>query len=122
MISTSSLHHRLTSVLTSAWRLGILLLPTTLLVGASLRQAGDTQQTMLWLGTGFQILVCFLTFCSRGSWDQPLGPSVVTLYLIALAWLWLGSRSEDWFIHFAKAILLVVPLTVLGFQTLHESG
>src|SRR5438045_5683143 len=111
--------NRLGSVLAPIWRLAFLLLPSALLLIASLRRAGaGSESLMLWLGTAFQAAVCFLTFFSRRSWNQPVGPSVVTLYLIALAWLWFGGQSEDWFTHLAKAILLVFPLTVFGFQTL----
>jgi hypothetical protein len=114
----------LAALLTPLWRLAFLLLPTGLLLIASLRHAGlGTENLMLWIGTGFQGTVCFLSFCSRRSWSQPLGPSVVTLYLIALAWLWLGAQqSQDWYTALAKAILLIVPLVVFGFQTLNESG
>jgi hypothetical protein len=42
--------------------------------------------------------------------------------LIALAWLWWGSNTEDWYTNMAKAVLLVVPLLVFGYQTLIDSG
>src|SRR5437867_1327677 len=114
---------RLGGVLAPVWRLGFLLVPSALLLIASLRHGGaGTESHMLWLGTAFQAAVCFLTFFSRRSWNQPVGPSVVTLYIIALAWLWFGDQSADWFTHLAKAILLVFPLTVFGYQTLNESG
>jgi hypothetical protein len=77
---------------------------------------------MLWLATAFQGLVCLLSFLSKRSWQQPVGPSVITLYLIALAWLWWGDGMNDWYTSFAKAILLVVPLMVFGWQTLADSG
>lgn len=102
-------------------RLGFLLLPTALLLGVALRHQG-AGNLALWIGVAFQATVCFLTFFTTGNFRQPLGPSVVTLYLIALAWLWFGVRVEDWFTHFAKAVLLVVPLAVFGMQTLYESG
>ncbi len=107
-------------VFTPLVRMAFLLLPTCMLLVAASRQ----QQTnlVLWTGTAFQAAVCILSFLSRQSWRQPLGPSVVTLYLIALTWLWFGVITEDWYSHFAKAILLVVPLMVFGFQTLYESG
>jgi HEAT repeats len=109
--------------LSPLWRLGFLILPTCLLLIASLRHPGLASNSLtLWVGTGFQALVCMLTFFSRRSWNEPLGPSVVTLYLIALAWLWLGSQTEDWFTPLAKAVLLVVPMVVFGYQTLNESG
>lgn len=112
---------RLAALLSPIWRLGFLLLPTALLVVASVRETG-ANSLMLMMGTAFQGVVCFLSFFSRRSWRQPLGPSVVTLYLIALAWIWFSLRTDDWFAHFAKAILLVVPLLFFAFQTLHDSG
>jgi hypothetical protein len=104
-----------------AFRLFVLLLPTLLMLGASLRAPGAAN-TMLWLGTAFQALVCMLSFLSRRSWQAPVGPSVITLYLIALCWLWWGHAGNDWYVNLSKAILLVVPLIVFGMQTLHESG
>lgn len=101
-------------------RLFIMLVPTALLLFASLRYPG-MNNLMLWMGAAFQALVCLLSFFSRRTWDQ-IGPSIVTLYLIALAWLWFGDRLEDWFTHFARAILLIIPLFVFGYQTLYESG
>lgn len=113
---------RLVTWLSPVLRLAFLLLPTLLLLLVSIRQPGGGN-LMLWIGTGFQATVCFLTFFSRRGWQQPLGPAVVTLYLIALAWLWFGAGGgEDWFLYVAKAVLLVVPLTVFGYQTLNESG
>jgi HEAT repeat protein len=88
----------------------------------TLRTSGKAQ-VMLWLGTAFQVLVCALSFFSYRTWRQPVGPSVITLYLIALGWLWLGAAQlDDWYPHLAQALLLVVPLTVFGLQTLQESG
>jgi hypothetical protein len=110
--------------LTAATYLGravVLLLPTGLLLGASLRSPGQVN-VMLWTGTGFQALVCLLSFLSRPSWRQPIGPSVIALYLIALAWVWLADGLDDWYMHLVKAVLLVVPLLVFALQTLRESG
>jgi hypothetical protein len=78
---------------------------------------------MLFLGAAFQLIVCTLAFVSGSNWRQPAAPSVITLYLIALGWLWLGvSGLQDWYPHFAQAILLVVPLSVFATQTLTNSG
>lgn len=104
-----------------AGRLVVLLLPTALLIGASLRAPAEGS-LMLWFGAGFQLIVCVMSFASGSGWRQPVGPSVITLYLIALAWLWFGYKQEDWFINFSKAILLVIPLAVFGIQVLMESG
>ncbi len=104
-------------------RVLILLLPTALLACVAIRQEGQGgNQLLLWLGTAFQFCVCFLSFFSRGSWRQPLAPSVITLYLIGLAWLFFGDKHEDWFSHLAKSVLMIIPLIVFGFQTLYDSG
>jgi hypothetical protein len=102
-------------------RLAILILPTTLLLVAASRYPGPPS-IMLWLGTGVQALACVLTILSLRGLKQPIGPAVITLYLIALAWLWWGDGREDWYTNLTKAILLVVPLTVFAHQTLTESG
>lgn len=104
------------------FRLTALLLPAVLLFVSALR-APTESSLMLWLGTGFQVLVCMLNFSSTQGWRSPLGPSVITLYVIALGWLWLGSLNHrDWFPHLAQAVLLVVPLLVFAQQMLTESG
>jgi hypothetical protein len=78
---------------------------------------------MLWIGTGFQLLVCALNFACRYGRRDSVGPSIVTLYVIALGWLWLGTRSSgDWWSHLAQAILLVMPLLVFALQILTDSG
>lgn len=103
-------------------RCAILLLPSGLLLVACLR-APEGLRLMLWMAFAFQVGVCFLSFLNRGNWRAPVGPSVITLYLIALAWVWLGGDGhDDWLTHLTKAIFLVVPLVVFGHQTLTESG
>jgi HEAT repeat protein len=100
----------------------VLLFPTALLATVSLRAPGEPRP-VLWLGTAFQVLVCSLSFLSQRGRHQPLGPSVITLYLVALGWLWWGAGDlTDWFGYFARAILLVVPMVVFALQTLTESG
>lgn len=104
------------------FRFAALLLPAVLLLIAALRAPAE-HSLMLWLGTAFQVLVCLLNFTSLQGWRSPLGPSVITLYVIALGWLWLGSLNyRDWFPHLAQAVLLVVPLLVFAQQMLTESG
>jgi hypothetical protein len=102
-------------------RLGVMLLPTALLLGAALRFA-EGENVFLWIASGFQATICLLTFMSRRSWRQQVGPSVITLYLVALALLWCANVPNDWYSYLAKAILLVVPLIVFGYQTLNDSG
>jgi HEAT repeat protein len=103
-------------------RILFFLLPGGILLVASLRSPPQ-HSLMLWMGTAFQFLVCFLSLVSRQSWRQPLGPSLITLYVIGLGWLYLGTpNSTDWFPHAAQATLLVVPLLVFAQQVLTESG
>jgi hypothetical protein len=105
----------------AALRTGVLVFPAAVLAGASLRTNGPASY-MLWLGTAFQGLVCALSFLNRRSWQQPVGPAVITLYLIGFCWLWWGQVSEDWYFGVAKAMLLVAPLMLFGWQTLCDSG
>src|SRR5882724_2341207 len=98
-------------------RLTLLVIPTTLLLGCALRHP-DPDNIMLWIGVAVQGGICLLTFLSHGAWRQPIGSSVITLYLIALAWLWFGKSVEDWYTHMTRAVLLVVPLVFFGLQTL----
>src|SRR5262249_48607034 len=93
----------------------------TLLLGASLRHP-EPGSYLLWIGTAFLGVVCVLSFVSRAAWQESIGPSVIALYLVGLAWMWVGNGYEDWYIHLSKAILLVVPLIFFGLQTLAESG
>jgi hypothetical protein len=109
------------TLVVQALRVGILLLPTGLLLYASFRT--DDPKHLLLLGAAFQLLVCILSFVSQWGRQQPIAPSVITLYLIALGWLWWGTGArDDWFVHLARAILLVVPMVVFALQTLTESG
>ncbi len=109
------------SVSNIVFRVIIMVIPTLLLLGASLRATGPAV-LVLWLGTGFQILVCVLSFFSPQSWNSSVAPSIITLYLIALCWLWLGQPENDYYTKIAKGALLVVPLIVFAYQTLNESG
>lgn len=100
----------------------LLLLPAGLLFICALRQ-NEPVNLLLWIGTGFQLLVCGLNFISRHNRRDSIGPSIITLYVIALGWLWLGTRgSDDWYPHLAQAILLVMPLLVFALQILTDSG
>src|ERR1700687_1627848 len=122
-ILSTQTRNRLGTFMSPLWRLCFLVLPTAVLRPAALRQHGVPAINLpLWIGTVFQAIVCLLIFFNSRSWNQPLGTSLVTLYLIALAWLWFGTQTEDWFTHLAKSILLVIPMGVFGFQTLNDSG
>jgi hypothetical protein len=103
-------------------RAAVMLLPGVLLMVGCFRYSGNTN-LMLWLGAAFQVLVCILSFLSRQNYRQPLGPSVVTLYVVALGWLWLGTASvKDWYLYLSQAILLMVPLIFFARYLLTDSG
>jgi HEAT repeat protein len=102
-------------------RLGLLLLPAALLLGASLRQ-GRAGLSLLWLGALFQGLACALFLLRRGSLRESGGLALIMLYVIGLCWLLLASAGEDWFAHLAQALLLVVPLGLFARQYLRDSG
>src|SRR5438874_12397808 len=100
----------------------LLLLPAGLLLVSALRHTGSAN-IMLWIGVGFQMVVCALTFVSRHNRRDSIAPSIIVLYVIALGWLWVGTRaSDDWYPHLAQAILLVMPLLVFALQILTDSG
>jgi hypothetical protein len=110
------------SVVKHLGRVGVMLLPGALLLVGCFRYTGS-QNLMLWLGAAFQVLVCILSFFSRQNYRQPLGPSVITLYVIGLGWLWLGTASiEDWYIYLSQAVLLMVPLAFFALYMLSDSG
>jgi hypothetical protein len=110
------------SLLIRLGRGALLLLPAGLLFLAASRNLDDPNLN-LWLGTAFQLLVCLLTFVTRYNARQPMGPEVITLYVIALGWLWLGTpHGDDWYLALAKALLLVVPLLCFSLQVLCASG
>jgi hypothetical protein len=98
-------------------RLSVLLLPLALLFLGILRTAG-VPQVVLALGALLQILVCYLIL-KDGAWHSTLGPSVVTLYLTALGWLWMALGDQlDWYCHFSRAVFLLVPLFVFSAHVL----
>ena len=102
-------------------RWGLLLLPAVLLGIASLR-CWDQKPWVLWGGMAFQLVIVAMSFASKRSWNQPIGPSIVTLYLTGLAWLWFGDPVVDWLNHLSKGILIGFPVLVFCYQTLIESG
>lgn len=112
---------RLDALFFWAWRAGILLLPAALLLVAIYR-GWEQKPWILGVGVACQLLICLLTFVSIRSWDQPIGPAIVTLYLTAVAWMWFGDGMNDWFTHLSRGVLIGIPILVFGGQTLIESG
>jgi len=111
----------LDALFVAAGRGAILLIPALLLLVASVR-SWDQKPWVLVGGFAFQLTICVASFLSARSWNQPVGPSIVTLYLTAVAWLWFGDTANDWFTHLSKGILIGIPILVFGYQSFHESG
>jgi hypothetical protein len=111
----------LDALVTGAGRACILLVPAAILGLASLR-VWDLQPWVLWSGVAFQLIICLASFVSVRSWNQPIGPSIVTLYLTAVAWLWFGDLANDWFTHLGKGMLIGIPILVFGYQSFLDSG
>jgi hypothetical protein len=102
-------------------RIPLLAIPATILLAAAQR-APDGQSMILWFGAAFQAIIGGMTLLSQHAWRQSIAPMVVTLYLTALSWLWFGDPVDDWLNHFGKAVLVVVPLSAFGYQSLRDSG
>jgi hypothetical protein len=110
------------SLLSKLVRVFLLMVPGILLFVAAVRCDGGTNVN-LWLGTAFQFVVCLLTCMHRQNARQPMGPAVVTLYVVAFGWLWIAAgQNDDWYLSLARAVLLVVPLLSLASQVLTVSG
>jgi hypothetical protein len=100
----------------------VLLLPAALLLLGSLLTT-ERMHVILWLGAVVEIFVCTVLCLRQRGWRNAMGPPVITLYLIALGWLWVGAADfGGWYPHLAQAILLVVPLAVFALQVLLGSG
>jgi len=108
-------------LLTVVVRVPLLLMPAVLLAAAAGR-APDGFSVILWSGAIFQGIVALAALASRRTWGPLAGPIVITLYLCGLSWLWFGDPANDWLNHFAKAVLVVVPLVAFAYQSLLESG
>src|SRR5260370_40573318 len=92
----------------------VLLLLAGLLVLGVLRTT-ESSQIILGLGALVQAVLGGSALLRRRIWQPPAGMSVITLYLMALGWLWLGgSQINDWYPHLAQGILLIVPLAAFA--------
>lgn len=108
-------------IVSAAARLPLLAVPALLLLATASR-APEGHNLILWFGAAFQAIISGLTLLSQRAWRQSVAPMIVTLYLTALSWLWFGDAVDDWLNHFAKAVLVVIPLLAFGYQSLKESG
>src|SRR5947207_3391157 len=104
-------------------RLSLLFLPVALLALAGTRVASSDAALLLWLGAAAQAVGCLFALWARQGGRESVGPVLIMLYVIALAWLLFGAnRQSDWFLYVAQALLLVVPVGLFGVQCLRDSG
>ncbi len=113
---------KLSSLPLRAARGAVLLVPAFLLLIGAERSSGGFS-VLLGLGSLFQFLACGLSFLSRQGWREPVGPTVIMLYVIGLSWMLVAAVGlDDWYLHTCQAVLLVVPLGFFALQCLRDSG
>jgi hypothetical protein len=103
------------------WAVGLALLvfPCAVLSLLALR----TQLLPLWVGAGVQAMFALVFFRAQPVWRPPVSASMVVLYLIGLAWLWLPTRdSADWAVHAGQGGLLLVAVALAAFHDLTRTG
>jgi hypothetical protein len=70
-----------------------------------------------------QALFALVFIRAHPVWRPPVSASLVVLYLIALAWLWLPTRgTTDWAIHVGESVLLLVAVALAAFHDLTRTG
>jgi hypothetical protein len=99
-----------------------MLLPAVLILIAILRQSGKTTP-ILWACAFAQFLACGACLLNRRNYRHPINSVMMILYLTALSCLFITAAStDDWFVHLAQALLLMVPLLFFGFTIVGSSG
>jgi hypothetical protein len=97
----------------------LLALPTLILGLLTLR----TGLLPLAVGAGVEGLFMLVFLRVHPVWRPPVSVSVVILYLIALAWVWLPLRgSFDWAAYAAQGVLLTVAVVLLAVHDLTRTG
>ena len=118
----SSERRSLSRSATTTLKLVVLFAPVGMLF-MSVGRAEGRPQVLLALGAMLEAAVCISLLWLVGSWRPPMAPSVVALYLMAFAWIWIaGDQSGDWYFHLVQSVLLAVPLGLLALQALSNSG
>lgn len=100
----------------------LLALPALLLAGAAVRSS-EHRAILLWLGSAFELAACVFALVSGPGWYGSVDLAVIILYVGGFGWLvGDGSAPQDWYLHVARATLLVIPLACFAAQFLRESG
>jgi hypothetical protein len=105
----------------SGWVVSLLLLA---LPGAVLGVlAYRTELLPLAIGAGVLGLFGALLLRAHPVWRPPVSASLIVLYLIALAWLYLPTRgAADWAIHAGQAALLLIAVVLSALHDLTRTG
>lgn len=114
-------HHGRDRIGLVAWllSLGLLLLPTGLLGALAARY----QSAPLVAGVGVQALFALVFFRAHPVWRPPASTSVVTLYIIALAWAYVPLRgTTDWAVYLAQGVLLLGAVLLIAAHDLNRIG
>lgn len=97
----------------------LLLLPTALLGVA----AAWLNSIPLAVGAGVQSLYAVVFVRQHPVWRPPIAPSVVVLYIVALGWSWLATRTVSDPVLFAtQGLLVIVAVGLFAIHDLIRSG
>ncbi len=97
----------------------VLLLPCAVLGGLGYR----TDLLPLAVGAGVQAIYALTLLRAYPVWRPPVSASLIILYLIALAWLWIPTRgSSDWAIHLGQSVLLLMAVALAAVHDLIQTG
>ncbi len=103
------------------WLFGVALL--VLPCGVITLLAARTQSIPVWVGAGVQALFVMVFFRAQPVWRPPVSASLIVLYLVGLAWLWLPTRdSTDWAVLLGQGTLLLVAVALTAFHDLTRIG
>ncbi|QJW92804.1 HEAT repeat domain-containing protein [Frigoriglobus tundricola] len=105
----------------SGWALSLflLLLPSALLFALAYRSDSGPVA----VGACVQSLFALVFLRAHPVWRPPVSASLIALYLIGLAWLWLPTRgSSDWAVHIGQSVLLLVSVGLAAFHDLTRTG
>jgi hypothetical protein len=101
----------------------VLLLPTALLGALAAR----TDLRAVAVGAGVQALFALVLIRTHPVWKPPVSASLVVLYLIALAWLWMPTRGSadwaaDWAVQAGQGALLLFAVLLAAVHDLTRTG
>jgi hypothetical protein len=98
----------------------VLFAPAALL-GALAARAADA--TALAAGAGAALLFALLLVWQYPAWRPPAASQVVLHYIMALGWVWFGTKAEpDFLAHAARGFLLLGAVSLTAVNDLFRTG